>query len=276
MFNPEQEEALNAPLNKSAVKQRQQGGGKVSYIEGWHAIAEANRIFGHGKWTREAVEMREVRTPEEVDGKWRVGFACKCRITVQGEGESVREGWGYGSGIAKDLGDAYESAIKEAETDAMKRALMTFGNSFGLALYDKDQRNVSDAPPRKTSAQAKRDGDYERCMELLNRCTTLPELKKAWSGIYNNELPRLPVSWGVEFEEAKDKRKADLSSNDNTAALATQKTLLESARTFCTSADAVDEFREVNHKQIDALPNNVRSLLENELEALRDNLQPAA
>ena len=44
-----------------------------------------------------------------------------------------------------DLGLAHESALKEAETDAMKRALMTFGNPFGLALYDREQRNV--APP---------------------------------------------------------------------------------------------------------------------------------
>jgi hypothetical protein len=29
----------------------------------------------------------------------------------------------------------------------MKRALMTFGNQFGLALYDKEQRNVADAEP---------------------------------------------------------------------------------------------------------------------------------
>jgi DNA repair and recombination protein RAD52 len=43
-----------------------------------------------------------------------------------------------------DLGQAHESAIKEAETDAMKRALMTFGNPFGLALYDKEQANVCD------------------------------------------------------------------------------------------------------------------------------------
>jgi hypothetical protein len=39
-------------------------------------------------------------------------------------------------------GEAHESAIKEAETDAMKRALSTFGNPFGLALYDKEQQNV--------------------------------------------------------------------------------------------------------------------------------------
>jgi hypothetical protein len=62
----------------------------------------------------------------------------------------VREGTGAGHGIDVDLGQAHESAIKEAETDAMKRALMTFGNPFGLALYDKQQREVtSSASPHE-------------------------------------------------------------------------------------------------------------------------------
>jgi len=43
-------------------------------------------------------------------------------------GEVISEGSGAGHGIDADLGHAHESAIKEAETDAMKRALMTFGN----------------------------------------------------------------------------------------------------------------------------------------------------
>jgi hypothetical protein len=69
------------------------------------------------------------------------------RITV-GEGTGaplIREGCGAGHGIDTDLGQAHESALKEAETDAMKRALMTFGNPFGLALYDKQQRQVTGA-----------------------------------------------------------------------------------------------------------------------------------
>jgi hypothetical protein len=57
----------------------------------------------------------------------------------------IREGCGAGHGIDTDLGQAHESALKEAETDAMKRALMTFGNPFGLALYDKQQREVTGA-----------------------------------------------------------------------------------------------------------------------------------
>src|SRR5690606_8727621 len=68
------------------------------------------------------------------------------RVTV---GEIVREGVGSGHGIDVDVGLAHESAIKEAETDAMKRALMTFGNPFGLALYDKEQANVGQGEPRE-------------------------------------------------------------------------------------------------------------------------------
>ncbi|MCP9878103.1 RAD52 family DNA repair protein [Cyanobium sp. A2C-AMD] len=68
----------------------------------------------------------------------------------------VRKGSGAGHGIDADLGQAHESALKEAETDAMKRALMTFGNSFGLALYDKQQREVTSsttsAPVRHATA----------------------------------------------------------------------------------------------------------------------------
>ena len=53
-----------------------------------------------------------------------------------------REGSGVGHGSGATLGEAHESALKEAETDAMKRALATFGNRFGLALYDKNQNGV--------------------------------------------------------------------------------------------------------------------------------------
>jgi Rad52/22 family double-strand break repair protein len=53
-----------------------------------------------------------------------------------------REASGSGHGLAPTVGDAHESAIKEAETDATKRALVTFGNPFGLALYDPEHRGV--------------------------------------------------------------------------------------------------------------------------------------
>ena len=150
MFTEEQKSLLSADLDRSNVKERSQSGRKLSYVEGWHAIAEANRIFGFDAWDRETVEIKCVaEKPRKIgqgqnqrDG-YGVSYIAKVRVTVDGR---VREGVGAGHGIDADVGLAHESAIKEAETDAMKRALMTFGNPFGLALYDKTQEHVASAP----------------------------------------------------------------------------------------------------------------------------------
>jgi DNA recombination protein Rad52 len=151
-FSTEQITALSAPLDRAKVRQREQGRSQVSYLEGWQVIAEANRIFGFDGWQRETVALRCVNQSERTIGRdqrpgWGVTYTARVRITV---GEStgaqlIREGCGAGHGIDTDLGQAHESALKEAETDAMKRALMTFGNPFGLALYDKQQREVTGA-----------------------------------------------------------------------------------------------------------------------------------
>ena len=156
-FSTEQITALSAPLDRAKVRQREQGRSQVSYLEGWQVIAEANRIFGFDGWQRETVALRCVNQSERTIGArgtsrdqrpgWGVTYTARVRITV---GEStgaqlIREGCGAGHGIDTDLGQAHESALKEAETDAMKRALMTFGNPFGLALYDKQQREVTGA-----------------------------------------------------------------------------------------------------------------------------------
>jgi DNA recombination protein Rad52 len=180
LFTDAQKAALSAKLDPRFVAQRTQAGRSLSYIEGWHAIAEANRIFGFDGWERETVELRETSrelVQTQKGDQWRVSYLAKVRVTV---GRTiVRDGTGYGSGMANpiSLGDAIESAAKEAETDAMKRALMTFGNPFGLALYDKTQANV--APKRdkdairedgtKSSAALKREGAWDKLMFRVSR-----------------------------------------------------------------------------------------------------------
>jgi hypothetical protein len=115
-------------------------------------VAEANRIFGFDGWQRQTIAVRCVAQAERPIGReqkpgWGVTYTARVRVTVIAGGlpPLIREGSGAGHGIDVDLGQAHESALKEAETDAMKRALMTFGNPFGLALYDKAQRQVSSA-----------------------------------------------------------------------------------------------------------------------------------
>lgn len=141
---------LQKPLDAGVVRQRDQAGRSLSYIESWWAISEANRIFGHLSWNRETISLDLVQAEQKGDkGLWYVSYICKSRITILDDDVTlniVREGSGFGQGIDRDLGKAHESAIKEAESDAMKRALMTFGNPFGLALYDKEQRNVVSEP----------------------------------------------------------------------------------------------------------------------------------
>ena len=151
-FSPEQLAALSAPLDRANVRQREQGRSKVHYLEGWQVIAEANRIFGFDGWQRQTIAVRCVAQAERTIGReqkpgWGVTYTARVRVTVTAGGLAplIREGSGAGHGIDADLGQAHESALKEAETDAMKRALMTFGNPFGLALYDKRQREVSSA-----------------------------------------------------------------------------------------------------------------------------------
>jgi DNA repair and recombination protein RAD52 len=150
MFTDQQKAALAAPLNGQHVKSRNHAGRSFAYIEGWKAIEEANRIFGFDGWTRETTDLRCVSERERKIGGaqrdgWGVSYLARVRIVVfSGEGRVTREGVGSGHGIDADLGTAHESAVKEAETDAMKRALMTFGNPFGLALYDKDRTNVTE------------------------------------------------------------------------------------------------------------------------------------
>lgn len=181
-FTTEQTALLSGPLDKANVATRTQGGTTLSYIAAWHAIAEANRIFGFGCWDRETVELRQLGEPRLVDGKNRVGYSARVRITVRAGGSIiVREGCGFGSGIDRDTDQAHESALKEAESDAMKRALMTFGNPFGLALYDKTQANVVETPPPPpadpvTTLASRADV----VVSALNAAATADDLERAW------------------------------------------------------------------------------------------------
>jgi len=145
MFNDEQKQLLAAPLQRANVKSRKGGGGRsLSYIEGWHAIVEANRIFGFDGWSSETTALDKLL--DYIDDKNRHTITFSATVTIR-VGDIVRQGYGAGHGRDFDHGTAMESALKEAETDARKRALMTFGNQFGLALYDKDQTNVEGSAP---------------------------------------------------------------------------------------------------------------------------------
>ena len=127
-FSPEQLAALTAPLDRTNVCQREQGRSRVSYLEGWQVIAEANRIFGFDGWQRQTIAVRCVTQAERAIGRdqkpgWGVTYTARVRVTVIAGGlpPLVREGSGAGHGIDVDLGQAHESVRPQRVSPALIR-----------------------------------------------------------------------------------------------------------------------------------------------------------
>ena len=138
-FSTKQVQALRRSLSSRHIRTREANGRKLSYIEGWYSISEANRIFGFDGWNRETLDSRCVLTREN-RGSFLAVYTAKVRITVQADGVTiVREGHGSGEGRGSSPGEVHDTALKASETDATKRALATFGKPFGLELYRKDR-----------------------------------------------------------------------------------------------------------------------------------------
>ena len=141
LTNP-QVRQLRAKLDARHVKTRKANGTDLHYVEGWHVIAEANRIFGYDAWDRRTLATHCVWSGADSQ-HYAAAYTAKVRVSVRaGEVTIVREGSGTGEAKAFTPGQAHELALKGAETDATKRALATFGNPFGLALYDREQVGV--------------------------------------------------------------------------------------------------------------------------------------
>ena len=132
-FTKEQTEQLNQPIDPKVVAFRKQGNMQLAYLESWYVINEANRIFGFDGWSSETIQLDCVQSDD-----FCVTYIAKVRVTV---GDVIREGVGagHGKGERVNLGDKHESAVKEAESDARKRAFMQFGSQLGLSLYDRSK-----------------------------------------------------------------------------------------------------------------------------------------
>ena len=146
-FSTKQVHALRRNLDGRQIRTREVNGRELSYIEGWFAISEANRIFGFDGWNRETVETRCVLAREN-RGSFIAVYIAKVRITVVAEGATIiREGHGSGESRGTSPGEVHDLALKTAETDATKRAFATFGRPFGLELY---QQRRTQQPDLKT------------------------------------------------------------------------------------------------------------------------------
>lgn len=206
---------LNEKIPREVVATRSGGGSKaLSYLEAWYVVDRLNTVFGNTGWDSETVEMRLVSEPGALPA-----YCAKVRITAcvsAGDGgymKIVKEGTGWGSDKSKL--NPHEMATKEAESDALKRAAMKFGMSLGLALYDKSQENVEDAPaPQKSAPKTAESGTSRDAINKLITAKSKVILAKA--GPENTpertakaaELKALITKLGAETKEQLTDEKA--------------------------------------------------------------------
>ena len=146
-------EALRQPLDPALVSRRRGRAGRVyDYIEGHTAIDEANAIFGFGGWGYELagdVALRVIETADPKTGEVRVSRAYSAPVRVTVNGAPPRTDVGFHA-VVEESAEGHETALKGAVTDGMKRALRSFGDRFGNALYG--------GPPPETPAGGKAAG----------------------------------------------------------------------------------------------------------------------
>ncbi len=129
---------LAEPLDEGLVSHRRgRRGRSFAYLEGRTAIEQANRVFGHGGWGYDLVGDVVLREGESVDQEtgeakpWRA-YAATVRVTVPGSQPRTDVGF---QAVAEETVEGHETAHKGAVTDALKRALRSYGDQFGNSLY---------------------------------------------------------------------------------------------------------------------------------------------
>jgi len=202
-FNTDQKNLLSQPINPKFVKTRKgQGNRDLAYLESWVLMSNANRIFGPDGWSSETIELREVSANKGI------AYIARVRVTAGGV---VRDGVGGHAGFD------HENTAKSAESDARKRALSSFGDQFGLSLYDGEQGQSSTAllkssaiaPTQQSEKQAINDPPADPAFiktylsDLVGWAkkhpTLLPGLKQA----YKLKFPDFEGSFSNHVQEPK-------------------------------------------------------------------------
>lgn len=170
MFNEKQIAVLNYEVDSSRIKIREKGNISLSYLEAFDIIESANKIFGYGNWSYSISSLVQVSQEQNHNQNVVICYKAVVRVVAQDIAhtkEVSREDVGFGSGIAKTLSDAHEGAAKEAVTDALKRAMRTFGNQFGNSLYDKAKNHSSQ--PNNNQLQQQPSSQNQRTYQPNNQ-----------------------------------------------------------------------------------------------------------
>ena len=145
-LSPNVNDALRQPLDPALISERKgRGGRRFSYIEGHTAIDQANQVFGYGGWGYELVG--EVTLREFKSG---AAYSATVRVTVPGAPSRTDVGF---QPVSDDSAEGHETAYKGAVTDALKRALRSFGDRFGNGLYGDPPTSTGQSRPQPQHRQ---------------------------------------------------------------------------------------------------------------------------
>lgn len=157
-----------ATLLKKIAPQRVKADNKGhSHLPAYDVIAHLNRVFGFGGWDKTILALdivherstepqlkrkQKASDPDEFDqGRWWVTYSCRMRLTIKDPvGNKVATYEDAATGSAQNMpspADAYDFAIKNAVSYALKRCAKDLGDQFGLSLYNK---GMTDALVRNT------------------------------------------------------------------------------------------------------------------------------
>ncbi|MFY9078345.1 Rad52/Rad22 family DNA repair protein [Aliarcobacter cryaerophilus] len=173
MFDKKQLEILNQELDSSRIKTRDKGNISLSYIEGHDVIETANKIFGFGNWSYSISKLEHVSQEQNQNQNHVICYKAIVQVLIHSENHTLdvsREDVGFGTGVAKTLSDAHEGAAKEAVTDALKRAMRSFGNQFGNSLYDKTKNHQVNS--ESTLSSKPQQTNYRQSSPTVTNVTT--------------------------------------------------------------------------------------------------------
>jgi len=144
----QQLKVLYSALHNDRVGFNQKG---FAHVQQWDVRRFLIRVFGFGGYDTELVSIdliREIEHPPNSQGgkpRWTVAYRVHQRLTVKDiAGRPIATFDGVATGDAQNqpsLGDAHDGAVKEADSQSLKRAAVNLGDAFGLSLYNGGKTN---------------------------------------------------------------------------------------------------------------------------------------
>ncbi|KAI5819411.1 RAD52 DNA repair protein [Pyronema omphalodes] len=173
------------------------GGKKVHYLQADKCINLANQVFGFNGWSSCITNMEVDFLDPLKDGKFNIGISVTVRVTLK-DG-TYHEDIGYGQMENAKKAQAFEKAKKEGTTDALKRALRSFGNVLGNCLYDKEYLSRITRVRAPTAAF-----DEKRLHRHGDSMPVPPEIKKESGAPFVPNVQAAPTSASTSDESVFD------------------------------------------------------------------------